>query len=157
MWCETFKHSMLFLECLGLSGTLLTPNNAPNKNWRVTASQQNVVTPCYVWLVFQDASITQATSGATEKIGEFNPFSATEMVSASAFCNTTTDVMYGGSIIQVVRLCKKQYCFNRSAGKQLWHDHPHLCCLLSTRRPADLCGAERTSESDTDLQRRGMK
>lgn len=28
---------------------------------------------------FQDASVTQATSRATESIGEFNPFSATEM------------------------------------------------------------------------------
>ncbi|XP_041788995.1 secretory carrier membrane protein 2, like [Chelmon rostratus] len=28
---------------------------------------------------FQDASITQATSGITESVGEFNPFSATEM------------------------------------------------------------------------------
>ncbi|XP_062289210.1 secretory carrier membrane protein 2, like [Scomber scombrus] len=28
---------------------------------------------------FQDASVTQVTSGATESMGEFNPFSATEM------------------------------------------------------------------------------
>lgn len=34
-------------------------------------------------------------------------------------------------------------------GQPLQHHHPPLRCLLSTRHPADLCGAEPESESDS--------
>lgn len=43
----------------------------------------------HVQCVFQDDSITQATSGIPESIGDFNPFSATETVSCSFFTITT--------------------------------------------------------------------
>lgn len=33
------------------------------------------------------------------------------------------------------------------SGNSFWHNRPHLCCLLTTSHPADLCGAEPTSES----------
>lgn len=49
--------------------------------------------------VFQDDSITKATSGGAGNIGEFNPFTGTEMVGCFSFIN-----------IIFLLLCKWVFC-----------------------------------------------
>lgn len=71
------------------------------------ASQPYILTLSYVGSLLQDASITQATKGATENVGEFNPFSASDMVSPSFFVNINTDVRYSCSITEGSFSCLK--------------------------------------------------
>lgn len=54
-----------------------------NKGVITEAAVQTDAFP-FIFCVFQDDSVAQATSGTTESIGSYNPFSSTEMVSSAA-------------------------------------------------------------------------
>ncbi|XP_042347183.1 secretory carrier membrane protein 2, like [Plectropomus leopardus] len=63
---------------------------------------------------FQDASITQATSGASENIGEYNPFSATEM----SHTGTTIPISAGSSQPAILQTSVEQSAKANAAAGQ---------------------------------------
>lgn len=74
MWCLRQFECIFFLD--RAASWCLLPHTEMERSWLLMSTVLNRAPSVFQ----QDASVTQATSRAGERIGEYNPFSASEVV-----------------------------------------------------------------------------